>query len=852
VAEVVVTPESLQLVEGTTAPLSATPLDAGGQVLAGREVTWATSDASVASVSPGGVVTAVAPGAVTITATVEGRTAHAAGLVVLSRSSVSEIVRTEIIEAQWNDRFVLGLVTPEPLARGTVVGTTATEGAEGAESVFSIDGPAYFAFVDLVPTHLFEHPALYVLVDAVTGEITEATRYLPPALDGAPIWPTFDGRIGSTDRFEPASLEQPLKPVIPVTRDGAEEAAPALRIVQAPPRTAATETWAPTQGAGQKRAFAIAGGDDDYFGPSRDDMTTVLERFGFAVTEFDSSDDPLANVVRDILEQTSSMGPEDEVVIYLVGHGGQNGFYYGFEQAVNSRRWLYRTGPGSLSLPENSLPAFLAMIPAGKVTVILDTCHAETLQRSMDAQGFKPRPGVTLDIFASAKSTESARGPRLGESMLEWAGLGGTIEYRAQYTEGITENIQGDTDFGAAFADAHQTQKSLDQKPREASFSTRPVRTVFTTSPELIDIYAGQTFTIEGSTEWDDGSTTPAAFQLESLPPGVDIVSDSFLEDRRRIRFRGLRAGDVTLRLNYGDRGAPATEVVPVTIRPVEVSVLPDSRFFEGGGELRTVILPGETFQIQLVATGLGGCPSPGGGWAIDAEVAGDFQAFAFEGLELGPYEPGKAPPRLPTGSAAAAGQGCPPADDAVLSARIAATGLGADPPPLLSIRYRALGDEPYRDARAAFLAWRNDPTQLPFGGVPHNVRIVPTASSCGEVPPGEFHTTVDLARGGAGGLQLVQSDGTIFEGALNPDGSGIWEYVSPGLTVVPGVEAVETVSLTHAFVRRPDGTLGFSSVGTSRIDFIQLADGAILCSESADWTGLSSVDLSLRLASIW
>ena len=77
VASVEVSPGTVSLLTGATAPLSATTKDAQGQVLAGRTVTWSTSNAAVATVSSTGVVTAVAPGDATISATSEGKSGTA-------------------------------------------------------------------------------------------------------------------------------------------------------------------------------------------------------------------------------------------------------------------------------------------------------------------------------------------------------------------------------------------------------------------------------------------------------------------------------------------------------------------------------------------------------------------------------------------------------------------------------------------------------------------------------------------------------------------------------------------------------------------------------------------------------
>ncbi len=63
---------------GATTTLSAAPLDAAGNLVAGRAVTWASSDDRIATVSQAGVVAGVAAGTATISATSEGKVGTAA------------------------------------------------------------------------------------------------------------------------------------------------------------------------------------------------------------------------------------------------------------------------------------------------------------------------------------------------------------------------------------------------------------------------------------------------------------------------------------------------------------------------------------------------------------------------------------------------------------------------------------------------------------------------------------------------------------------------------------------------------------------------------------------------------
>ena len=57
---------------GATEQLSATVLDQNGATMAGASLAWASSASSVASISPTGLITAVADGTATITATTDG------------------------------------------------------------------------------------------------------------------------------------------------------------------------------------------------------------------------------------------------------------------------------------------------------------------------------------------------------------------------------------------------------------------------------------------------------------------------------------------------------------------------------------------------------------------------------------------------------------------------------------------------------------------------------------------------------------------------------------------------------------------------------------------------------------
>ena len=93
VATVSITPTSLGLTVGQTGQLTATARDAAGNMLVGRQVTWASANPAVATVTAG-LVTAVAPGMATVTATSEGQSGGAAVTVTMARPTLVQSVTT--------------------------------------------------------------------------------------------------------------------------------------------------------------------------------------------------------------------------------------------------------------------------------------------------------------------------------------------------------------------------------------------------------------------------------------------------------------------------------------------------------------------------------------------------------------------------------------------------------------------------------------------------------------------------------------------------------------------------------------------------------------------------------------
>ena len=92
VATVSLTSPGDSVIGTATLQATATLRDAASNTLTGRPITWATSNAAVATVSATGLITAVTPGTVNITATSEGQTSPS--LVIRILASVSTVTAT--------------------------------------------------------------------------------------------------------------------------------------------------------------------------------------------------------------------------------------------------------------------------------------------------------------------------------------------------------------------------------------------------------------------------------------------------------------------------------------------------------------------------------------------------------------------------------------------------------------------------------------------------------------------------------------------------------------------------------------------------------------------------------------
>lgn len=145
---------------GQQGQLAASTYDAANNLLAGRVITWSTSDASRATVDANGFVSATAPGTVTITATSEGKSASTV-ITVLARvpgdwsqvtsdwttfqgnanhtGYVPAIVDPSIFKQRWVDTLGAGQLPVNPVTFGPGVVYASNTGYFASAAIYALD-----------------------------------------------------------------------------------------------------------------------------------------------------------------------------------------------------------------------------------------------------------------------------------------------------------------------------------------------------------------------------------------------------------------------------------------------------------------------------------------------------------------------------------------------------------------------------------------------------------------------------------------------------------------------------------------------------------------------------------------
>jgi len=137
VASVVVAPASAAVTVGDTVRITATATDAGGHPLTGAPVTWTSGNTRVAAVSSTGLVSGIATGVTTVTATSEGQSA-AATITVSAGGTPQGVIASRPLTPPLSaigERLVAGGAGDSVVYVSVPVGTLGADGAWPVENL---------------------------------------------------------------------------------------------------------------------------------------------------------------------------------------------------------------------------------------------------------------------------------------------------------------------------------------------------------------------------------------------------------------------------------------------------------------------------------------------------------------------------------------------------------------------------------------------------------------------------------------------------------------------------------------------------------------------------------------------
>ena len=221
-ATVTVSPATAELTAlGATVQLSAEVRDQNGQVMAGATVTWATSAAAVATVSASGLVTAVANGTSTITATAGDASGSATVTVAQEVSTVAvtpdtatvlegDTLRLAATATDANGQVVTGAeftwasgdtAVAVVDASGLVTGVAAGQ-VQVTATAAGLTGRAELAVVTPLPTTVAVTPDTVVLTAVgQTAQLTAEVRdQAGRVMEGVPVaWLSAETTVAAVD-----------------------------------------------------------------------------------------------------------------------------------------------------------------------------------------------------------------------------------------------------------------------------------------------------------------------------------------------------------------------------------------------------------------------------------------------------------------------------------------------------------------------------------------------------------------------------------------------------------------------------------------------------------------------------
>jgi len=243
---------SVTLREGDGTQLTATAYDAENNVIEGRAVRWTTDDSGTAHVSPGGLVTGLKPGIVSITARVDGAQASSTVRVFAEYDFGLVFGRADADNAMGPEPYTLDINDPAAQA------VRMFPGGRGATHTMPSPDGLRAAFV---VWHQGGQSTLYVANRDGTGLVTASSL---PGINESPAW--------SPDGTQIAFSNGPLGSAADIWVVNADGSDPVNLTADQTGSTKGTPAWSPALADGRYRiAYALAQGGTSHLWSMRAD-----------------------------------------------------------------------------------------------------------------------------------------------------------------------------------------------------------------------------------------------------------------------------------------------------------------------------------------------------------------------------------------------------------------------------------------------------------------------------------------------------------------------------------------------------------------------------------------------------
>ena len=265
--------------------------------------------------------------------------------------------------------------------------------------------------------------------------------------------------------------------------------------------------------------MVIASGADYEIQNDAREMSALLNRLGFQVTNFNSSSNNITEIGNGIRQAGQSLGPCDKFFLYISSHtvlvddnedgkpdSTPNRLDFGMGHP-NATTWLWAPNrPGTFTSPIQS-------VTAGQVNIMLDTCFSEAFAVTMRNMRGVLTNGVHWSVFASSSRTNTSGGASELDLWLDY----GNDDVNSIYTGKVLEKV-------TAAADANQIDTNGD-----GQLSIEEIEQAFTNAHTAAanELANGQ----KPKFDQFQGATPVAVPDTFTVPPGRPSTNKVALND---------------------------------------------------------------------------------------------------------------------------------------------------------------------------------------------------------------------------------------------------------------------------------------------------------------------------------